>query len=54
LSADELSSEVRHLVDSQDAQGRWVEGRFVMGEDFVDGVFALARFISPQASESAK
>jgi hypothetical protein len=54
LSADELNSKVRQLIDRQDAQGRWVEGRFVLGQDFVDGVFALARFISPQASLAGK
>jgi hypothetical protein len=45
---------VRQLIDSQDDQGRWVEDRFIQGEDFVDGVFALARFISPEASASGK
>jgi hypothetical protein len=54
LSADELSSKVRQLIDGQDDQGRWVEDRFIQGEDFVDGVFALARFISPEASASGK
>ncbi len=54
LSADELSSKVRQLIDSQDDQGRWVEDRLIKGEDFVDGVFALARFISPEASPSGK
>ncbi|TPN69870.1 hypothetical protein FJ986_03650 [Mesorhizobium sp. B1-1-1] len=54
LSTGELNSKVRQLVDSQDTQGRWVEGRFIEGEDFVEGVFALARFISAQASEPAK
>ncbi|MCA0049711.1 pectate lyase [Mesorhizobium sp. B283B1A] len=54
LSPGDLSSKVRQLIDSQDAQGRWVEGRFVMGQDFIDGVFALGRFISPQASAPGK
>jgi hypothetical protein len=46
LSTDELDSRVRHLIDSQDAQGRWVKGELVEGQDFVDGVFTIARFIS--------
>lgn len=54
LSPTELSSKVRQLIDSQDAQGRWAEGRFIEGKDFIGGVFALARFISSETTKAVK
>jgi hypothetical protein len=45
LDADKMISRVRELIAGQDADGRWVQGRFILGQDFVDAVFILARFI---------
>jgi hypothetical protein len=46
LNRDEIELEAQRLIVSQDAEGRWVEGKWIDSQDFVDAVFTLARFIS--------
>jgi hypothetical protein len=51
LGPSELTAEAKRLVESQDAEGRWTDGDWIDGHQFVDGVFTLARFISQPAEE---
>lgn len=46
LDPFELELEALRLINSQDDDGRWVEGKWIDGQRFVDGVFTLARFMS--------
>lgn len=46
LDRDEIELEAQWLIESQDAEGRWVDGKWIDGRRFVDAVFTLARFVS--------
>lgn len=53
LTQAELAQEAARLIQGQDAQGRWIEDKWIDGRQFVDGVLTLARFISSaQAAEA--
>ena len=53
IGESESLQEAARLIQGQDAQGRWIEDKWIDGRQFVDGVLTLARFISSaQAAEA--
>lgn len=45
LSYDQLEPEAHRLIESQDSEGRWIDGDWIDGQEFIDNVFILARYI---------
>ena len=53
LSRADLVDRVKSLIDGQDAYGRWLKDGWIDGATFVDGVFALSRFLGERTETDA-
>jgi hypothetical protein len=45
LSEQQLESRVRELVQTADAEGRWIEDGWIKSQTFVDAVFIISRYL---------